>query len=77
MVLSILDLLENIAFKMESRGEVEVIPRMEWNEFYVKKTIFSNRHPYLFYIIIACFGLLFSIIAGFANALFQVWLKTK
>lgn len=69
--------VRNMAFKMEARGEAEVIPRKDWNEFYIKRTIFSKRHPYKYYIILLCFGLFFSVIAGFANALFQTWLKCK
>ena len=44
----------SVAYKLEELGEAEVIVRKEWAEFYIKRNIFSKRHPYLFPTILVC-----------------------
>jgi len=61
--------VRNLAFKMEALGYAEVIPRKEWAEFYIKRTVFSKRHPYRYAITIGTIGLLFSILIGVVKSL--------
>ncbi len=67
----------SVAYKLEEMGEAEVIVRREWTEFYVKRNIYSKRHPFLFATILATVGVIFSIIAGSVNAWFSDRLETK
>lgn len=69
--------VRSVAYKMEELGVAEVIPQKEWQEFYIKRTDFSKRHPYQYVIILGLIGLFFSLVIGFSNAIFQMWLKCK
>lgn len=65
----------SVAYKLEEMGEAEVIVRKEWAEFYVKRNIYSKRHPIRFALILAAFGVAFSIIAGTVNSIVSEQLK--
>jgi hypothetical protein len=61
--------VRSLAYRIEEKGIAKVIPQKEWTEFYIKRNIYSKRHPILFGIILAAFGVIFSIIAGSVNAI--------
>lgn len=69
--------VRSLVYKMEAMGEAEVIPRKDWTEFYLKQTIWSKRHPYLYASKIGAIGLLFSITAGATIAIVGSLLKGK
>jgi len=69
--------VRSIAYRMEEMGIVEVIPRKEWNEFYVKRTIWSKRHPYWYALKLGGIGLVFSILAGASIAVTQAIIKDR
>jgi hypothetical protein len=67
--------VRSVAYLMEERGIAEVIPQKDWNEFYVKRTIWSRRHPYWNAAKLAAIGVVFSIIAGISIAFTQSVMK--
>lgn len=69
--------VRSLAFRMEEMGLVEVIPRKEWTEFYVKRAIWGKRHPYIYAFRLGAIGVLFSIVAGSSIALTKSWLSDK
>jgi hypothetical protein len=61
--------VRSLAYRIEEIGLAEVIVRKEWTEFYIKRNIYSKRHPLKFAFILAAVGVIFSIIAGAVNAI--------
>jgi len=67
--------VRSVAYRMEEMGVVEVIPRKEWTEFYIKRTIWNKRHPYWYAVKLSAIGIVFSIIAGISIAITQAIIK--
>lgn len=69
--------VRSLAYKMEEMGIAEVIMRKEWTEFYVKRTIWSKRHPYFYAVKLGAVGVGFSILAGVSIAVTQAIIKDQ
>ncbi|MBN9380471.1 MAG: hypothetical protein J0H74_06885 [Chitinophagaceae bacterium] len=67
--------VRSVAYKAEELGFAEVIPQKEWTVFFIKRTIFSKRHPYKYAFILGAIGLLFSVVAGVTIAVTQQLIK--
>ena len=69
--------VRSLAYRIEEMGIAEVIPQKEWTEFYIKRSIYSKRHPIIFAAILLAIGVVFSVIAGTTNAFISEQIKPK
>ena len=69
--------VRSLAYKAEELGFAEVIPQEDWKVFFVKRTIYSKRHPIKFAAILFGVGVIFSVIAGTTNAIIAEGIKSK
>jgi len=61
--------VRSLAYKIEEIGLCEVIPQKDWTIFFVKRNIYSKRHPITFAFILGGIGLIFSVVIGLSTYL--------